>query len=54
MMIISKATFKVVFEMIFNHCSLTKWEVNKAEHSCCDDDYVRREERKIMLAKTNI
>jgi hypothetical protein len=34
---ISKAAFKVVFEMILNHCSLTKWEVNKADFRRCDD-----------------
>jgi hypothetical protein len=30
-----------------NHCSLTKWEVNKAEDNCCDDNL-------ILIEKNNV
>jgi len=31
--------------MIFNHCSLTIWEENKAKRKSCDDFYVCKEKK---------
>jgi len=40
-----------VFLNDINHCSLTKWEENKAKRSCCDDNYVCKEKKNYVQQK---